>query len=80
MFNISFDWLKSATFWHYNTTFEYPGPAQNQGFGPLEYGLLLFGCYSLYVINIEIYCDNPAKFQVKIYMATVLFSRLKLPM
>ena len=48
-----------------------PGPTQDHGFGPLKHKILTFGLYSIYVMNIEINCDNHAKFQVEIYMLTI---------
>ena len=55
-----------------------PGPAQDHGFGPLKHKILTFGLYSIDVKNIEINGDNHAKFQVKIYMLTILKNRLNL--
>ena len=48
-----------------------PGPTQDHGFGPLKHKILTFGLYSIYVMNIEINCDNHAKFQVEIGMLTI---------
>ena len=72
IFTTFFDCLNSTTFWRFNTTIEHPGPAQDQGFGPLKHKILPLGLYRIYVMNIEINCDNHAKFQVKIYMLTIL--------